>query len=105
MADQISIDADALQAHATRMEALAGDVAEAVSAIDSINLSGGAFGVMCSFLVPLVQPVSKSTASLIAEGEKLLGRTGTELRGAVSDWAQVEQDLTSAIQALHKGMD
>lgn len=105
MSEQIAIDPDVLRAQAAKVEALAGDVAEAASAAGSVNVGGGAFGVMCAFLVPVIQPVTTATAAAIRESGSLLTRTGEELRGAVSDWETVESDIAEALRTLQRPLD
>lgn len=100
MTGRIAMDGDLLRYQATQVETIASDVAEAVSAARSLNLGGGAFGVLCSFLVPPAQLVSSAAAQLLQESEALLQRTGTQLRGAAKDVEDREADLAAQLRAI-----
>jgi hypothetical protein len=103
--EHIAIDADVLRTQASKVEALAGDVAEAAAAAGTVNIGGGAFGLMCAFLVPVISPVTTATTGAIRASGELLERTGTELRGAVSDWDATEADIEAALKKLHRSLD
>ena len=89
----IAIDTDTLRQHASGVERLAADAVEALSAVQSINLSGGAFGVLCSFCVPPVGIVSAAVGAAISGVAANLvgfsaGLTDASARGA-SIWVFV----------------
>lgn len=100
--EQIRIDADVIQQHASKGEQLASDAAEAVSAIGSINLSGGAFGVLCAWMVPPVAVVSTAVSQAISGGQDLISRTASEVRAVVSDFDSYEQAVIEAVQGMEK---
>jgi hypothetical protein len=96
----IRIDADTLQQHASAVEQLAAGAAEAVSAIGSITLSGGAFGLMCAWMIPPVAAVSAVVSSTISSGEDLISRTADEIRLAAGDFETQEQEALDTVHGL-----
>lgn len=104
MSDQISIDSDALRAHARKVAQLADDVSTATNAIASINLSGGAFGLMCAWMVAPATVASNIVGSHIKETRSVLDRTS----GAVSDTARTfdasEEQIIDAITQLDRAL-
>lgn len=100
---EIKVDADLIQQHATRVDQLAADAAEAVSAIRSINLSGGAFGMMCAWMVPPVAVVSSAVGSAISSGQDVITRTASEIRLAASDFATHEQAVIDGVRSFDAG--
>ena len=52
MAGEIRSDPDILRGHARGVTVIAEDLDDALAAARSVDLSGGAFGVLCAFLVP-----------------------------------------------------
>lgn len=100
MAQTIAFDFDMLHLHASRVEQIADDVAEAVSASRSTNMAGGAFGVMCGFLVPPALAVTEAAKLFLCEAEGLLNRTSRELRAIAADMEQTECDIIDRVRTL-----
>jgi hypothetical protein len=102
---RIAIDADALRQHATAMRQVAADVQEAVEAARGIDLAGGAFGIMCSFLVPPAQLASTAAISGIASSKGMLDRTADEVVEVATETEGAEAERVRALQSLQKGLD
>jgi hypothetical protein len=100
----IALDFDILSTQASKVDQIGDDIGLAVSAVRSIDLSGGAFGVMCSFLVAPAQLVTAVAGTMIADCEALLGRTGAQLRNAVSDAQEREREIAQALKAIEAGI-
>lgn len=105
MGDQIALDFDTARQHATRVARVASDVRLAQDAAGSLNLAGGAFGVMCSFLVPPAVAVSQVAVGTISSVSALLGRAETEFLGMVSDFEAMEHDFSTRYKQLHGQVD
>lgn len=103
MTPQIRMDADVVLQHASRVQQLASDAAEAAAALKSVNLGGGAFGVMCAWIVP-PGLVSSAVSQHINGAEGVLERTGQELRGVVADFAAYEEAVVQATRSLEGGL-
>jgi len=100
MADEIIIDPDLMRTHAGRVEQVAGDVGMARDAAGSINLGGGAFGLMCNFLVPPVSIVSAMAQAALSSAEGMVQRSAREVRGIVKDFEATEDDIEQQIGRL-----
>ncbi len=96
----IVIDTDTLRQHASGVERLAADAVEALSAVQSVNLSGGAFGVLCSFFVPPVGIVSAAVGAAIDAGEGAIERTGREIRAVADDFQTYEDSVVDTVRSL-----
>lgn len=103
-ADEISVDGDLLRQHAARVDQLATDAAEALAAIGSIDLSGGAFGIMCAWMVPPVAVVSAAVGSAISSGRDLITRSATEIREVAGDFDEHERSVVDAVRSLEAGL-
>jgi hypothetical protein len=103
-AKNIAVDAELIQAHAARVDRVAADVGVAKQAAASTNMGGGAFGVICSFLVPPATLAAHMAGSAIAAAEGMVTRSAREVRGVVTDMAAVEEDIVQAVRALEKGL-
>ncbi|WP_308492786.1 hypothetical protein [Microbacterium terrisoli] len=100
MAEHIAVDQDLIIAHAARVRQVAADVAVARDAASATNMSGGAFGVMCAFLVAPASLVAQVTGATITAAERLVERSATEIRGVADDMAAFEQDVVDALRGL-----
>ncbi|QCQ17194.1 hypothetical protein [Microbacterium sp. RG1] len=100
MSVDIKVDADIMLQHASRMQQLAQDAAEAAAAIQSINLGGGAFGLLCAWMVPPVAVVSGAVAEHINGAEGVLERTGNAMRAVVRDFEGYEDAVAQAARSI-----
>ena len=85
MADLIAVDTETVRRHAQRAAQIAADVRLAENAAGSMNVGGGAFGVMCAFLVPPAQAVSSIAAAAITAAATMLEESEEQLRGLADD--------------------
>jgi hypothetical protein len=102
---RIAIDAEALRQHATAMRQVAADVQEAVEAARGIDLAGGAFGIMCSFLVPPAQAASTAAISGITSSKGMLDRTADEVVDVADETDAAEADRVRTFQSVQKALD
>ncbi|SDP13967.1 Excreted virulence factor EspC, type VII ESX diderm [Microbacterium testaceum StLB037] len=103
-AGDIRVDADLLHEHAARIEQLSGDAAQALSALQSISLSGGAFGVLCSWMVPPFSMATDAVGTAIRAGEDVIERTGEAVRGMASDFREFEDSVIDVVRSLEQGL-
>ena len=99
------MDFDVARQHAARVARVASDVRLAQDAAGSLNLGGGAFGVMCAFLVQPAQLVSQVAVGTISSVSALLGRAESELLGMVADFEAMEEDVSGRYRQLHGRVD
>lgn len=103
--NRIEIDADILTRHAARVDQVATSVRLAQDAAASMNIAGGAFGLMCAFLVPPALVATTAAKLVLGSTERLLERSTTQLRGAVQDFTTYEDSAVTAIQSLGRGLE
>lgn len=100
MPERIQIDADLLNAHAARVQQVAADISVASGAASSSNMGGGAFGVLCAFLVGPATLAASMAGSAISAAEGMVGRSAGEIRGVAGDMSAFETDVMAAIGSL-----
>lgn len=105
MADLIAVDTETVRMHAQRVGQIASDVRLAQDAAGSMNLGGGAFGVMCAFLVPPAQIVSSMAIGAIASAATMLEQSEEQLRGLADDFDEGEQRQLDTIDGLNAALD
>ncbi|QAY60137.1 hypothetical protein ET475_09135 [Microbacterium protaetiae] len=104
MADQIALDHDLIVAHAARVRQVSADVQVARDAASATNMSGGAFGVMCAFLIPPATLVATAAQATITAAQGLVDRSATEIRGVADDMAAFEDDLAASIRQIESAL-
>ena len=100
MAELIAVDTETVRQHAQRVAQIAADVRLAENAAGSMNVGGGAFGVMCGFLVPPAQLVSSIAAGAITAAATMLEKSEEQLRGLADDFDEGEQRQLDSIRGL-----
>jgi len=105
VAEEISIDFETIAYHAGRVDRVASDVALAQSAASSMNLGGGAFGLMCAFLVLPSTIVSTAAQLALASAQGMVERSAREIRGVSSDFSTLESDITDGVTTLRAELD
>lgn len=99
-ADKIAVDAELVNYHVARVEHVAGDARLAVDAARSMNVAGGAFGLMCASLVPVAMATTFAATEALASIEQLLHRSTTVLRAGVGDFTAHENAVIDVLRAL-----
>ncbi|RLP80776.1 hypothetical protein D9V34_00750 [Mycetocola lacteus] len=104
MSDKIALDMSMLRAHASRIDQVASDVGEAAAAARSMNVAGGAFGLMCSFLVPPALVAVTSMERMLSASQRAIEHTATQLREIADEAEQREEDNIALIRELERGL-
>ena len=104
MAGHIAIDQDLIIAHAARVRQVSTDVQTARDAASATSMSGGAFGVMCAFLVGPATLVATAAAATIASAQGLVDRSATQIRGVADDMAAFEEELAASIRQIESAL-
>lgn len=105
MADRLTIDTEVLLRHAARVDQVAADVGVAKDAAGSVNLGGGAFGLMCSFLVPPLDAVSNAARSALAAADGMVARSAREVRGMAGDFDSLEDGIGENLRNYRRELD
>ena len=100
MAELIAVDTETVRRHAQRVGQIASDVRLAENAAGSMNVGGGAFGVMCAFLVPPAQLVSSIAIGAISAAATMLEQSEEQLTGLADDFDEGEQRQLDTISGL-----
>jgi hypothetical protein len=103
--EKISVDPEVVTYHAARVEQAASDAHVAVTAAQSMNVAGGAFGLMCSFLVAPAMATTEAAKLMLVSVENLIGRSATTLRAGVGDFAGYEEHVIDTVRALRGDLD
>lgn len=94
----LDVQADALHAHASALHGSAERFdAAAVAALQAVSLSPDAFGLLCSFLVPVVGTQQATTVAGLGALKLALSAEATAVSAAGSAYALLDDVLASEI--------
>ena len=100
MTDRIAIDSALLDAHASRVEGVAGDVRLAIQAAGQTMLSAGAFGLMCSWMIPPFLGVAGLTTATLVSAAGALDQSAKDIRAVGADFDTFEERTSTQLRAL-----
>lgn len=98
--EHIAIDPDLLRAHAREVERVAGDVRLAIQAAGQTMLSSGAFGLMCSWMIPPFLATAGAATATMQSAASALDRSAGDLREVGSDFEEFEARTGDGFRAL-----
>lgn len=101
--ESLNVSPDLLRTQATHARTGSAAIGEAQSAIGSMNLTGGAFGIMCSFLVPPAMLVTGAASLMLANAKGMLDREATALDETASDFESTDSNRESAFNGADTG--
>ena len=100
--DGFQVDTEVLRRHATRVSQVAGDLGTAQMAARSSDLNGGAFGVLCSFLPPIVANTDAAARDAIAAVREAADGMVTELSAMARSIDQTDEAVETRMQQLSR---
>lgn len=105
MVGQIRVDPEVVSYHAGRIERTAADAHLAVTAAQSMNVGGGAFGLLCSFLVAPAMVTTEAAKLTLVSVEDVISRSATVLRAGVGDFDRFEDTVIDTVRDLVSDVD
>lgn len=100
MGDKIEVDPDLLRSHAGKVERVGEGVKLAQDAANSTNIGGGAFGIMCAFMVPPALVAATAARGTIGSAAGMVDRSAHQLRGLARDFEQNEEAASERLANL-----
>lgn len=104
-ADEIAVDRAALRIEAGNIEGVGSAIGTARDAIGSMNLGGGAFGLMCSFLVPFAEAATTAADNALRETAELIGREADALRNTADDFDATEDEIVRDLRVIGESVE
>lgn len=100
MSGGFAVDAEALQVHAQHLDSIAADAALAADAADHVDLGDGAFGLLCSFLPPVVNDAEVSTGDSVRAVHETVQAAADGVRAMARDYADTDDRARTAVDTL-----
>jgi hypothetical protein len=104
VSDQLLVDPAQMQTHAGRVGQVADLARQARQAAAGMNLGGGAFGIMCNFLVTPLQLLSAPAIGFLDRVAESVEATGEAFNTAAGMFDQAEADSVADIERELSGL-
>ena len=91
MADQFGVVPEALTSHASSLRSVADALQQAVDAARQVSLPVDAYGQICQFVLPLINPVEQNGVEAIASGVTAVRATMTGLRRSAQTYQGTDE--------------
>jgi uncharacterized protein YukE len=91
MPDGYDVLPDELRAHASRLDGLKDRLATALDAANQVALGDQAYGVICSFFVPIVHAVSTPGVEALQGASGSVGETADGVRTTATSYDTTDQ--------------
>jgi hypothetical protein len=90
MGEQFGVTPEALAAHGRRLEAVRSALGQALDAARTVSLPGDAYGVICQFFPPLIDPVEASGMDTLSAGVDAVARAIDGVVTTAAEYQRVE---------------
>ena len=94
------VDHEDLRAHARGVDEVAHSVSQAAATAAGVNLSGGAFGVLCGFLPPVLNTFAATSPSAIESAGNNLTYVAEAVRAMADDYRDSDEQIAARLRAL-----
>lgn len=99
MSDQFNVLTDQLNGHAGTLDGLKGQLSTALDAARTVSMPRDAYGVICQFFPPMIDPLENAGVEALQEAVNAMGNTA----GAIRDTATTYADTDTANAAAFDG--
>ncbi|MBP2325039.1 uncharacterized protein YukE [Kibdelosporangium banguiense] len=90
---------DDLRAHASHLDGLMDRLSTAISAANTVSMSDDAYGLLCSFLPPIVNPMEQEGIDSLNAASEAVGTTAGNVRMAADTYEQSDQATSQPFAA------
>ena len=98
----LSIDPGELATHGAHVTAVADTADQAASAAAGMNLGGGAFGIMCAFMVPPLQLLSAPATGMLQAVAANVRAAGDTITAAAHMFEENDQELAAVSDRIRQ---
>lgn len=88
-----------LRAHASRLDGIRDRLSTALDAARTVSLPTGAYGVICQFFPPMVDPVEQMGMDAISEAATAVEATANEIRETAKTYDAVDDANRQAFRS------
>jgi hypothetical protein len=95
------VEPDDLTAHASHLDGLTDRLATALSAANTVTMADDAYGLLCAFLPPIVNPVQEKGIEALRAASDGVSATAGNVRAAADAYREADQSNTQPLSRQH----
>lgn len=92
-----------LTAHASHLDGLMDRMDTAISAAEEVSMSDEAYGLVCSFLPPIVNPMEEEGMNALRAASEGIEITAQNVRTTAREYESNDEANSESFQAMHRG--
>ncbi|WP_196804523.1 type VII secretion target [Cellulomonas sp. URHD0024] len=105
MSAGFEVDSEVLRRHGARVAQVEGDLATARAAAGTTDLHGGAFGVLCSFLPPVISGVDAAARDAVHAVHEASQGVVRELGSMAGAFDRVDERVEDLMRGIARALD
>lgn len=90
MSDQFDVLTDQLNGHAGTLDGVQGQLSTALDAARTVSMPRDAYGVICQFFPPMIDPIENAGAAALQDAVDAMGGTARAVRDTATTYAGVD---------------
>lgn len=98
------VQAEDLTAHASHLEGLTDRLDTAISAAESVSMSDEAYGLLCSFLPPIVNPMEEEGMNALKAAKEGVTITAENVRTSAKDYLDTDDANADSLKPFNEAV-
>lgn len=98
------VQAEDLTAHASHLEGLTDRLDTAISAAESVSMSDEAYGLLCSFLPPIVNPMEEEGINALKAAKEGVTVTADNVRSTAKDYQDTDDANADSLKPFDEAV-
>ncbi|WP_406692420.1 type VII secretion target [Saccharopolyspora sp. ID03-671] len=94
------VQAEDLTAHASHLDGLTDRFDTAIAAAESVSMSDEAYGLLCSFLPPIVNPVEEEGINALKAAKEGVSSTAENVRSTAKEYQETDDANSDELKKL-----
>ena len=99
MSDQFNVLTDQLNGHAATLDNVQNQLSTALDAARTVSLPTGAYGVICQFFPPMIDPIENAGVQALQDAVTAMGGTARAIRDTATTYADTDTANAAAFDA------
>ena len=100
-----NVQAEELTAHASHLDGLTDRLDTAISAAETVSMSDEAYGLLCSFLPPIVNPMEEEGAKALKAAKEGVTLTADNVRSTARDYQDTDDANAKSLKPFDEAVE
>jgi Excreted virulence factor EspC, type VII ESX diderm len=99
MSDHFNVLTDQLNGHASTLDGVRNQLSVALDAARTVSMPNDAYGVICQFFPPMIDPIENAGVDAINEAVSAMGNTARAVRDTATAYSDADTTNAAAFDA------